>query len=98
MTKRDSKTFAYLSFWLSIVPFFWIALVYLVSMYVGYAGMFFSFLIIMPAMIIFPWLEILALGFCINVVASSSKGRAYAFFGIALSTAYLVAAVLFLKN
>ena len=99
MTKRDSKTLAYLSFWLSIIPYVYIALVCLIAIGTNFSGgMFYSFLIILPALILFPWIEMLALGLGINVVASSSKGRAYAFLGIALSTAYLITAVLLLKK
>ena len=99
MTKRDSKTLAYLSFWLSIIPYIYIALICLIAIVTNFSvGMLYSFLIFLPAWLLFPWLEILALGCGIKVVASNSQGRAYAFFGIALSTAYLVTAVVLLPK
>ena len=91
MSNKDSKTVSYMSFLLAIVPVLYLFRVYLLfkdAMHGG--GMVASFLLHIPAILIFSWVEVIACGLGIFAVLSNLQGRAYAFWGITLSSAYLM--------
>ena len=91
MSNKESKTVSYMSFLLAIVPVLYLFPVYLLfkdAMHGG--GMVASFLLHIPAILIFSWVEVIACGLGIFAVVSNLQGRTFAFWGITISSAYLI--------